>query len=425
MTTQPGPKVTSTAHILSPNELAGLLKRVQQLPEERGVLRLSGIFSDRNNEPYGDIYYDDLYDPLSPQKLTLLLSDKIKRQMRDGRAYVLDGFLERRVSSDGLRMELLFSVTRVEDMEPPSFEEVAVRRSDVFYDKCKRGFRHVESAILEKLLSGKQARLGFIYGMNAVVDKDVVNQLAGSSRRFEINWREVRLTSRPAIVEALRALDASGEWDLIGIVRGGGELRMFDDVELAAAASALKTPLVTAIGHAVDYTLCDQIADQRFDTPTQLGQFLSDAAAKAADIGRRTRELADKQRALAAQEAGLAQKAAQAQRQLEADRQALEAVRQAAQQEVSELRQKYGVVQEENRRLQAKAAGTPTGRMAVFVLLGLAIGLVAGLLAGALLVRRWDAGSNNPQPAIKQQAEAPPAPSPSPSPAGNVRRKRQ
>ena len=425
MTTQAGPKEASISCVLSPNELAGLLKRAEKLPEEQRLLRISGIFADRNNKAYpGDIYYDDLHDPLSSQTLTLQLPGKIKQQMRDGRAYVLDGFLERRVSSDHLRLELLFSVTRVEDTDPPSFEEVAIRRSDVFYDKCKRGFRQVESVILEPLLSGKQARLGFIYGMNAVVDKDVVNRLAGASRCFEITWREVRLTSKSAIIAALRELDSSGEWDIIGIVRGGGELRIFDDVEIAAAASSLKTPLVTAIGHAVDHTLCDQIADRRFDTPTQLGQFFCDAAAKAAAIGRRTRELADKQRTLASQEAELAQRADKAQRQLEADRQALEAASQAAQQEVSDLRRKYGEVQEENRQLQAATGGRSTSRVATFLLLGLASGLVVGLLAGVMLVKRWDASGSNPQPAIKQQAEAPPAPSPTPSPTGNVRRKR-
>ena len=75
----------------------------------------------------------------------------------------------------------------------------------------------------------------------------------------------------PQIVEALRALDADTEIDVIVLARGGGsveDLLPFSDETLCRGIAACTTPIVSAIGHEPDNPLCDLVADVRAATPT-------------------------------------------------------------------------------------------------------------------------------------------------------------
>ncbi len=73
------------------------------------------------------------------------------------------------------------------------------------------------------------------------------------------------------IVRALRHLDALPEVDAIVVARGGGsleDLMAFNSESVCRAVASLATPVVSAVGHERDVTLCDLVADVRVSTPT-------------------------------------------------------------------------------------------------------------------------------------------------------------
>ena len=74
----------------------------------------------------------------------------------------------------------------------------------------------------------------------------------------------------PKIIEALKKAD-KGNHDVILLVRGGGsieDLWCFNDEQLARSLRTMQTPVVTGIGHEIDFTLCDFTSDLRANTPT-------------------------------------------------------------------------------------------------------------------------------------------------------------
>ncbi len=74
-----------------------------------------------------------------------------------------------------------------------------------------------------------------------------------------------------SICTALRAVESSGLFDIVVITRGGGgaaELMAFDDESLTRAIAMCSVPVVTAIGHEVDFSFADAVADCREPTPS-------------------------------------------------------------------------------------------------------------------------------------------------------------
>jgi exodeoxyribonuclease VII large subunit len=73
-----------------------------------------------------------------------------------------------------------------------------------------------------------------------------------------------------AIVSALRLADRHGV-DLIILGRGGGsaeDLSAFNTEVVARAIAATRTPVISAVGHEIDVTIADRVADCRAPTPT-------------------------------------------------------------------------------------------------------------------------------------------------------------
>ncbi len=137
-------------------------------------------------------------------------------------------------------------------------------------------------------------RIGVITSATGAAVRDVLNVLARRWPLADVEVLPVPVQGReapPAITAMLCKASASGRYDVLLLTRGGGSLEdlwAFNDEAVARAIHASKVPVVSAVGHEIDFSIADFVADLRAPTPSAAAELLvPDAVA----ISRQLRQL--------------------------------------------------------------------------------------------------------------------------------------
>src|SRR5436305_9609144 len=146
-------------------------------------------------------------------------------------------------------------------------------------------------------------RIGIVTSRSGAAVRDMLNVLRRRAPWLQIVINPVRVEGIGAAQEiavAIRELAAPNELfapvDLIVVTRGGGsieDLWEFNEEIVARAIFHSAVPIVSAVGHEIDFTICDFVADLRAPTPSAAAELIvPDAADLERQIDRCARGLA-------------------------------------------------------------------------------------------------------------------------------------
>lgn len=123
-------------------------------------------------------------------------------------------------------------------------------------------------------------RIGVITSATGAAVRDVLSVMARRWPLADVDILPVPVQGReapPAIVAMLKKASASTRYDVLLLTRGGGSLEdlwAFNDEAVARAIHASAVPVVSAVGHEVDFSIADFVADLRAPTPSAAAELL-------------------------------------------------------------------------------------------------------------------------------------------------------
>ncbi len=142
-------------------------------------------------------------------------------------------------------------------------------------------------------------RVGIVTSPSGAAIRDILNVLQRRAPWLQILISPVRVQGTGAAAEiavALRELAAPNKaWeavDLIVLTRGGGsieDLWEFNEEIVARTIADIAVPVVSAVGHEIDFTICDFVADLRAPTPSAAAELI---VPDMIDLRRRVQDLA-------------------------------------------------------------------------------------------------------------------------------------
>jgi hypothetical protein len=122
-------------------------------------------------------------------------------------------------------------------------------------------------------------RIGVVTSPTGAAIRDILNVIRRRFANVHIILWPARVQgdeAAPEIVEGIRVLDAWGV-DVMIVGRGGGSLEdlwPFNEEIVVRAVYEARTPIISAVGHEIDYTLTDFAADVRAPTPSAAAELV-------------------------------------------------------------------------------------------------------------------------------------------------------
>lgn len=117
-------------------------------------------------------------------------------------------------------------------------------------------------------------KVGVVTSKTGAAVRDIINVIGRRYPLAEIVLCPVLVQGERAaeqIAAAVKQLDRNNACDVMIVGRGGGsieDLWAFNDENLARTIAACRIPVISAVGHETDFTICDYVADLRAPTPS-------------------------------------------------------------------------------------------------------------------------------------------------------------
>jgi exodeoxyribonuclease VII large subunit len=123
-------------------------------------------------------------------------------------------------------------------------------------------------------------RIGVVTSPRGAAIQDILNILRRRHQSVSVLIYPAQVQGESAAAEVsagVRYFNRHGKVDVIVVARGGGsfeDLFAFNDEGLARTIAAANVPVISAVGHETDFTICDFVADLRAPTPSAAAELV-------------------------------------------------------------------------------------------------------------------------------------------------------
>lgn len=262
----------------SVTELTGAIRR--SLERDFGRIRVSGEISNFRLQSSGHCYFA-VKDAGAQLSCVLFRGERgVKRtELDNGVKVTLEGDLT--VYEARGQYQLIVRALELEGVGAlqAAFEKLKAKLADEGLFEAER----------KRPIPKYCFRLGLVTSSSAAALRDVLNVMTRRHPAIETILSPVRVQGQGAGKEIAEAIDRLNRYssvaseedrlDAILITRGGGSLEdlwAFNEELVARAVVASALPIVSGVGHEVDFTICDFVADLRAPTPSAAAELLTE-----------------------------------------------------------------------------------------------------------------------------------------------------
>lgn len=252
----------------------------------------------RGPNPRGHLYFSlKDADACLDAKMWASAAQKLKFTLRDGLSVICEG------SIDLYEPQGRYSLI-IQRIEPEGEGALALAFQQLKERLAAEGLLGENRKRPPRPIPFLPRRIGVVTSLHGAAIRDFLRVLHHRHPRLSILVCDARVQGEGSALEVVRAMRrlSRTDVDVIVLTRGGGsieDLWTFNEELVARAIAACPVPVVSAIGHEVDFTIADFVADLRAPTPSaaaeRLAPVLRDLELSLLALGGRLRKSAERQ----------------------------------------------------------------------------------------------------------------------------------
>jgi len=255
----------------------GELTRQIKVSLERGFTRVcvrGEVSGFRGPNPRGHLYFSlKDADACIETKVWASLAQRLKFRLREGLEVIVEGSVD--VYEPSGRYSLI-----AQKLEPAGEGALALAFQQLKERLAAEGLLGEKRLRPPRPLPFLPRRIGVVTSRSGAALQDFLRVLLQRNPKTRVLLADARVQGDGAAEEVVSAIGrlSRTDVDVIVVTRGGGsaeDLWTFNEETVARAIHACPVPVVSAIGHEVDFTIADFVADHRAPTPTAAAQLLS------------------------------------------------------------------------------------------------------------------------------------------------------
>ncbi len=256
-------------NILTVTQLNTLIKDIFDSSNYFKNIKIKGEVSNFKGQNYSGHYYFKIKDNTSVISCVVFKFDSFSCNMNlnDGDVIIVTGNLTCYVPNGSYQLV-------IKNIEKDGEGDILLAKKQLIEKLNSEG---LFDASRKKQLPKFPQKIGLIVGKNSAAAKDLEYNLKRRRPLIEIFFFYSLVQGKNASQDLINNINIAdnSNMDILIISRGGGsieDLSAFDDEKLIRTLSKLKTPFISAVGHEINKSITDLIADKYASTPSSASE---------------------------------------------------------------------------------------------------------------------------------------------------------